>query len=75
MATKSSKGPTYVDSWSVIHPAADVKSLGDALSNRFDGIYESVAEKVGFDKCELGYILESEGAQESLVLQAGNEEL
>jgi N-acetylglucosamine-6-sulfatase len=75
MVTKSSKGSTCVGPWSVIHLAEDVKSLGDALSTTFGGFYASVAEKVKFDKCELGYILESEGTQESLAFQAGNEEL
>lgn len=50
----------------MIHPKGDVKTLGDALRGRFDGFYKSLKEekKVGFTKCELGYIRESEGVQE-----------
>lgn len=50
----------------MIHPAGDVKTLGDALSQKFDGFYKSLRDekKVGFTKCELGYVRESEGEQE-----------
>ena len=64
MVTKSCKGHTCVDPWSVIHPGGGVKTLADALHTEFDDFYVSVAEKVSFDKCELGYIRESEGPQE-----------
>jgi hypothetical protein len=63
MVTKSCKGSTCIHPWSVIHPAGNVKTLGDALNGRFDSYYASVAEVVSFDKCELGYIIESEGPQ------------
>lgn len=66
LVTKSCKAHTCVDPWSVIHPKGDVKTLGDALNVKFDGFYRSLKEerKVGFTKCELGYIKESEGVQE-----------
>jgi N-acetylglucosamine-6-sulfatase len=64
MVTKSCKGRTCVDPWTVIHPEGDVKTLKDALHEDFDGFYASVARRVSFDKCELGYIRESEGPQE-----------
>ena len=70
MVTKSCKGHTCVDPWSVIHPAGDVKTLADALRADFDDFYYSVAERVRFDKCELGYISESEGPQEILSFDA-----
>jgi N-acetylglucosamine-6-sulfatase len=63
MVTKSCKGHTCVDPWSVLHPNGDVKTLADALDAEFNGFYASAAEKVSFNKCELGYILESEGPQ------------
>ncbi|RDW82570.1 arylsulfatase-1 [Coleophoma cylindrospora] len=64
MVTKSCKGATCVNPWSVLHPQGDVKSLGDALNTNFDAFYMlDVKEKVSFDKCELGYIVESEGPQ------------
>ena len=63
MVTKSCKGHSCVKPWSVLHPKGDVKTLADALHPNFDGFYASAADKVSFDKCELGYILESEGPQ------------
>lgn len=49
----------------MIHPKGDVKTLGEALDERFDGFYASLSEKekVGFSKCELGYLKASEGVQ------------
>jgi N-acetylglucosamine-6-sulfatase len=67
MVTKSCKGQTCVNPWSVIHPSGNVKTLSDALEKKFDAFYASVATKVGFVKCELGYILDSEGPQEAVV--------
>lgn len=42
-----------------------MKTLDDALNERFDGFYASLSEreKVGFSKCELGYLTASEGVQ------------
>lgn len=73
MVTKSCKGRTCIDPWSVIHPSGDVKTLSDALYKRFDGFYnsEEVRESVRFDRCELGYILESEGPQAAVVFEEG----
>ncbi len=70
MITKSCKGKTCVDPRSVIHPDGDVKTLGDAVGERFDAFYASVQHRVRFDKCELGYILESEGPLRSVVFGA-----
>ena len=82
MVTKSCKKHTCVDPWSVVHPAGNVKTLADALNKRFDSFYASVSQTVSFEKCELGYILESEGPQEAAVFREkgaddtpGNEEL
>ena len=72
--TKSCKAETCVDPWKVIHPRGDVRSLGDALAGEFDGFYGSLSkeEKVGFSKCELGYLKSSEGVQElSVVFEEG----
>lgn len=69
MVTKSCKGHTCVDPWSVIHPAGNVKTLKDALNTRFDNFYASISQLVKFEKCEFGYILESEGPQEAVVFQ------
>ncbi|APA06985.1 hypothetical protein sscle_02g017550 [Sclerotinia sclerotiorum 1980 UF-70] len=71
MVTKSCKGHTCVQPWSVLHPAGNVRTLDDALSPRFDKFYtEDMAERVvKYDKCELGYILESEGPQEVIAFE------
>jgi len=66
MVTKSCKGATCVSPWSVLHPDGDVRSLTDALHERFDGFYAFVGERVKFDRCELGYIKESEGPQAAM---------
>lgn len=68
MVLKSCKGKSCVDPWRNIHPRGDVRTLSDALSERFDTFYEKQT-KVSFSKCELGYIKESEGPQEFLVYQ------
>lgn len=71
MVTKSCQGRTCTDPWSVIHPKGDVKTLHDALNEQFDAFYTSeVAKKVKFEKCELGYILDSEGPQEAIVFDS-----
>ncbi|KAL2061395.1 hypothetical protein VTL71DRAFT_7668 [Oculimacula yallundae] len=71
MVTKSCKAETCIDPWSVIHPEGDVHTLNNALESRFDAFYASIAERVGFEKCELGYILESEGPQEIVAFRRG----
>jgi N-acetylglucosamine-6-sulfatase len=74
MVTKSCKGRTCVEPWSVIHPDGDVKTLDDALSPRFDAFYtEELADRVKFTKCELGYILDSEGPQDAIVFGEAEE--
>jgi hypothetical protein len=74
MVTKSCKGRTCTDPWSVIHPAGDVRTLAEALDQRFDAFYLGyVRERVRFEKCELGYILESEGPQEIVAFEEGRE--
>ncbi|XMA11831.1 hypothetical protein WAI453_004622 [Rhynchosporium graminicola] len=70
MVTKSCKASTCIDPWSVIHPEGDVHTLGDALASKFDAFYGSIAERVSFSKCELGYILESEGPQDAVVFRS-----
>ena len=72
MVTKSCKGHTCVHPWSVIQPAGNVKTLAGALNKRFDNFYASVSASVSFEKCELGYILESEGPQQGVVFREGN---
>lgn len=66
MVTKSCKGATCIAPWSVLHPDGDVRSLADALHEKFDDFYAFVGERVGYDRCELGYIRESEGPQTAM---------
>ncbi|KAI9743875.1 MAG: hypothetical protein M1818_002609 [Claussenomyces sp. TS43310] len=66
MVTKSCKGRTCVSPWGVLHPDGDVKTLKDALDQKFDSFYSFVGQRVRFDRCELGYIIESEGPQAAL---------
>lgn len=71
MVTKSCKGYTCTHPWSVIHPDGDVATLADALDEKFDSFYLSeAASRVRFDKCELGYIVDSEGPQHAVVFDA-----
>lgn len=62
MVLKSCKGGTCVEPWKVLHPQGDVTSLSDALKVRFDAFYKEQV-KVSFNRCELGYIIGSEGPQ------------
>ncbi|KAH8816385.1 alkaline-phosphatase-like protein [Xylogone sp. PMI_703] len=70
MVTKSCKGATCVDPWSVLHPEGNVKSLEDALASSYDKFYAHVSSRVSFDRCELGYILESEGPQNPIAFDS-----
>ena len=54
----------------MIHPTTNVHTLKHALDARYDAFYESEVQKVGYEKCELGYILESEGPQKASVFDA-----
>ncbi|KAL2018715.1 hypothetical protein VTK56DRAFT_421 [Thermocarpiscus australiensis] len=61
---KSCKGPTCARPWQALHPAGNVQTLQDALSSRFDAFYEQQQQnKVRFDRCEMGYLVDAEGPQ------------
>ncbi|PPJ57714.1 hypothetical protein CBER1_00089 [Cercospora berteroae] len=60
MVLKTCKGRSCTHPWEVLHPAQDVRSLKDAMNDRYDGFYAQ-QQNVKFDRCEKGYILESEG--------------
>lgn len=59
---KSCKSRTCVRPWEALHPQGNVQSLLDALSPRFDQFYIQ-QERVKYDHCESGYILDAEGPQ------------
>ncbi|KAL4863349.1 hypothetical protein BDV12DRAFT_29535 [Aspergillus spectabilis] len=65
LVLKSCKGATCIKPWEVLHPDRTVKNLRDALSPRYNEFYSEQA-RVSFDRCERGYIPESEGPQEAL---------
>ncbi|CEL03708.1 hypothetical protein ASPCAL04854 [Aspergillus calidoustus] len=65
LVLKSCKGSTCIKPWDVLHPDGKVQNLQDALGSQYDGFYASQA-RVSYDRCERGYIVESEGPQEAL---------
>lgn len=62
MVLKTCTGRICTHPWETLHPLKDVNNLSDALDKKFDHFYEEKVERVEFEKCEKGYILESEGA-------------
>lgn len=69
MVLKSCKGNTCIKPWDVLHPDKSVQSLSDAMNEKYDRFYEE-QPKVSYSKCEQGYIVGSEGAQEALSWEA-----
>ena len=57
---KTCKGRQCTHPWEVLHPGGDVQDLHDALNSDFDEFYEVQQQRVYFEKCEKGYIAESE---------------
>ncbi|KAI1735284.1 arylsulfatase-like protein [Xylaria scruposa] len=60
---KSCRAQTCIHPWQALHPGGSVETLQDALSPRFDSFYETRTNRIRFDRCEPGYILDAEGAQ------------
>lgn len=46
--------------WKIVHPHGDVRNLREALDPSFDHFYQT-RPKVQYERCEKGYIPESEG--------------
>lgn len=63
MVLKSCKQQSCTHPWESLHPSDNVNNLLDALSSDYDDFYREQV-KVGFTRCEGGYIVESEGPQE-----------
>ncbi|EXJ70853.1 arylsulfatase [Cladophialophora psammophila CBS 110553] len=61
MVLKTCKARSCTHPWESLHPDGDVDNLQDALDARYDDFYELHQQRVRFEKCEKGYILESEG--------------
>lgn len=62
LVLKSCKGSVCVKPWESLHPQGNVQSLPDALASRFDTFY-TTQQRVRFNRCEAGYIIDSEGPQ------------
>ncbi|GAB7360522.1 hypothetical protein MBLNU230_g8471t1 [Neophaeotheca triangularis] len=58
---KTCRGWECTHPWEQLHPLGGVHSLTKALQPRFDSFYEEQQERIRFEKCELGFIPESEG--------------
>ncbi|KAH7333145.1 arylsulfatase [Rhexocercosporidium sp. MPI-PUGE-AT-0058] len=59
---KSCKGFTCQQPWKSLHPKGDVLTLEDALSARFDQFYEVEQQRVEYNFCSNGYLIDAEGA-------------
>ncbi|EKD11969.1 arylsulfatase [Drepanopeziza brunnea f. sp. 'multigermtubi' MB_m1] len=58
---KSCRGITCQQPWQTLHPHGDVLTLEDALSSRFDRFYEVEQQRVEYNFCSNGYLIEAEG--------------
>ena len=58
---KSCKSRSCQRPWQILHPDGDVLTLGDALASRFDYFYEVEQQRVTYDFCSNGYLVEAEG--------------
>jgi hypothetical protein len=63
LVLKSCQGVSCVKPWLSLHPDGDVNSLKQALNPKYDTFYELQEVKVSYEKCELGYLIGSEGPQ------------
>jgi N-acetylglucosamine-6-sulfatase len=61
LVLKACKARTCTHPWETLHPTGDVDDLHDALNPKYDDFYEVKQARVQFERCEKGYILESEG--------------
>lgn len=61
MVLKTCKGRQCTHPWETLFPEGNVKSLSDALDVEYDNYFNKELERVRFDRCEKGYIAESEG--------------
>ncbi|CZR67236.1 related to arylsulfatase [Phialocephala subalpina] len=63
LVLKSCKGDSCIEPWLSLHPQGDVSTLTQALNSKYDEFYERQEVKVKYTKCELGYLIGSEGPQ------------
>lgn len=58
---KSCQGITCQQPWQTLHPRGDVLTLEDALVSRFDRFYEVEQQRVEYNFCSNGYLIDAEG--------------
>ena len=61
LVLKTCKGKQCTHPWTFLFPHNNVRSLKDALDTDYDEYFADHVAKVMFDRCEKGYISESEG--------------
>jgi hypothetical protein len=61
LVLNSCKGSTCRRPWQVLHPEGDVQTLGNALDAQFDHFYEVEQQRVEYNFCWNGYLVEAEG--------------
>lgn len=61
MVLKTCHGQNCVRPWEVLHPDGDVRSLAEAMDQRYDHFYVSQQQHVRFEQCETTLIPGSEG--------------
>ncbi|KAJ5924257.1 hypothetical protein N7466_008444 [Penicillium verhagenii] len=70
LVLKSCQGSTCIEPWKVLHPQHSIRTMRDALDERYDLFYEA-QPRVSFDWCDLGYVIEAEGPQAPLTTRNG----
>ena len=58
---KSCKGSICREPWKSLHPKGDVLTFEDALSAQFDHFYEVEQQRVEYNFCSNGYLIDAEG--------------
>lgn len=71
LVLKSCQGETCIKPWNVLHPDGSVQSLRDALNPQYDMFY-TTQQKVSFDRCLPGYLVDAEGPQRPLIYRYGH---
>ncbi|KAK5168216.1 uncharacterized protein LTR77_006785 [Saxophila tyrrhenica] len=61
LVLKTCSGRQCTHPWETLFPRGEVQSLADALDQRYEDFFETQVDTVQFEKCEKGYIAESEG--------------
>ena len=61
LTLKSCKGNACRDPWRTVFPDGGVRSLKDAMDDKYDAFFDS-QEKVTFSACANGYLTQYEGA-------------